>query len=379
MTELAATLDTVALAQALIRRNTVDSNEEDCIGLVEAALTAAGFQCTRSAFAPRRTSLLARLGGGQGPAGLCFTGHVDVVPTGSMPWKHDPFGADIVEGCLYGRGSSDMKSGVAAFVAAATALAPKLASSRGLTLVITAGEESGCQGAFHLVRDAKTRALLGTAEALLVGEPTANQPVLGHKGAFWLSARATGKTAHGSMPEEGDNAIYKIARAALALEKLDLNVTPHPIMGKPTINLGRIAGGDNINSVADAAELEIDIRTVAGQDHAQVLRCVCEALGSDIGLTRLLDIASIYTAPEQAWVQHVLALCQAATGMPWVPRTVTYFSDAAALLEPLGKPPVVILGPGEPSLAHQTDEYCRVDHIHQAQSLYEQIILERCL
>jgi succinyl-diaminopimelate desuccinylase len=373
-------VDAVSLTQALLRCDTVNppGNEDACIVQLERLLSAAGFVCTTSEFAPRRTSLLARIGGDGLHAGLCFTGHVDVVPLGSAAWTHDPFGAEIIDGRLYGRGSSDMKSGVAAFVCAALSLAADLRRSAGLSIVITAGEETGCEGAFQMVADARTRGLLGSADALLVGEPTGNQPLLGHKGAFWLAAHAIGKTAHGSMPQRGDNAIYKIARAALALEQIDFEIEPHALMGPPTLNVGTISGGLNINSVPDAAGLGIDIRTIAGQDHAHVMRCLCRALGPHIGLEKLLDVASVYTAPDDPWVERIYALCKRHTGRVAEPATVSYFSDAAALREPLGTPPTIILGPGEAALAHQTDEYCRVDRIQEAQAIYADIIREQC-
>jgi len=375
-------IDAVSLTQSLVRIDTVNppGNEDACIVQLESLLAAAGFECTRSEFAPRRTSLLARIGGGGGQhAALCFTGHVDVVPLGSAQWKHDPFGGAISDGKLFGRGSSDMKSGVAAFVGAAVSLAPMLRDGQGLSIVLTAGEETGCQGAFHLAADPAMRSRLGSADALLVGEPTGNRPLIGHKGAFWLDASATGKTAHGSMPQNGDNAIYKIARAALALEQLDFGVAAHPLMGAPTLNVGTVRGGLNINSVPDSAHLDIDIRTVAGQDHEQVMRCVCQALGPHIGLSKLLDVGSVYTQPEDPWVKRVYALCEEHTGGRAEPATISYFTDAAALRPPLGAPPTIILGPGEAAMAHQTDEYCRVDRIVQAQALYTDIIRERCL
>lgn len=373
-------LDPVALTQALIRINTVNppGHEDRCVELLADLLSAAGFSCRTHEFAPRRTSLVARVGGQPGNAGikapLCFTGHVDVVPLGGAAWKHDPFAADIVDGRLYGRGSSDMKSGVAAFIAAAIARADQLREGPGLSLIITAGEETGCEGAFAMAASPEARELLGTAGALVVAEPTGNAPLLGHKGAFWLAAEARGITAHGSMPERGDNAIYKAARAALALEQFEFETGPHPLMGAPTLNVGTARGGININSVPDAAELGIDIRTVAGQDHAQVLKCLCRVLGPQISLRTLLDVGSVYTEPTDAWMKRVFALCAARSGVAPQHRTVSYFTDAAALRLPLGMPPVVILGPGEPEMAHQTDEYCRVDRISEAVLLYTDLI-----
>ncbi len=370
----------VSLTQTLLRMNTINppGNEDQCTRYLADLLSAAGYDCRLVEFAPRRSTLIARIGGRPDKPPICFTGHVDVVPLGSAPWAHDPFGAEIVGDKLYGRGSSDMKSGVAAFTIAAIAVASEIKDSAGLTLVITAGEETGCEGAFHLVSMTDVAEILGKAGALVVAEPTGNQPLVGHKGAFWLKASATGVTAHGSMPETGDNAIYKIARAALALENFDFATPPHALMGQGTLNIGTARGGLNINSVPDAAEMTIDIRTVAGQDHRQIWGCLCSRMGTGIGLQTLLDVGSVFTAPEDPWMQSVFARCQTCFDAPLQPKIVSYFTDAAALREPLGKPPTVILGPGEPHMAHQTDEFCYVARIGEAEQLFRQIILDWC-
>ena len=372
--------DSLELTRILLRMDTVNppGNEDQCTQYLAGLLTAVGYDCRLVEFAPRRSTLVARIGGSPDKAPICFTGHVDIVPLGSVPWTHAPFAAEIVDGKLYGRGSSDMKSGVAAFTVAAIALADQIRNTAGVTLVITAGEETGCEGAFDLVNRADAAEILGQAGALVVAEPTSNEPLVGHKGAFWLQASATGVTAHGSMPERGDNAIYKIARAALALENFDFGTEPHALMGQGTLNVGTARGGLNINSVPDAAEIAIDIRTVAGQDHRQIWGCLCHRLGDQIALKTLLDVSSVYTAPDDPWMQSVTALCQAHFEQPIVPKTVSYFTDAAALRAPMGNPPTVILGPGEPQMAHQTDEFCYVDRIAQAEQLYRDIILEWC-
>lgn len=369
--------DPVALTQALLRLDTVNppGQEDRCAELLADLLSDAGFACERHAFAPRRTSLVARIGRG---LPLAFTGHLDVVPLGNAPWRHDPFGAEIVDGRLYGRGASDMKGGVAAMACAALAQADRLRAGAGATLIFTAGEETGCEGAFAMARDPRAADLLGRAGALVVAEPTANRPLLGHKGAFWLQAQARGVTAHGSMPEQGDNAIYKLAEAALALRDFRFDGAPHALMGAPTLNVGTVRGGLNINSVPDAAELTIDIRTVAGQDHAAVLRCLCHRLGGHIGLRALLDVAPVYTPPDHPWMRQVLALCAARSGRPVAEAAAPYFTDAGALVAPLGGPPTVILGPGEPTMAHQTDEFCELAQIHEATALYEALLVDWC-
>lgn len=372
-------IDAVALTQTLVRMNTINppGDEIQCCDHLAKLLSAAGFSCASYEFAPRRTSLVARIGDGSGgKARLCFTGHVDVVPLGAAPWSRDAFAAEIVDGKLYGRGSSDMKSGVAAFVAAAIDLADTLKHGPGLVLVITAGEETGCEGAFDLARRHEVDDILGSAGAIVVAEPTANYPLVGHKGAFWLKASTAGVTAHGSMPQHGDNAIYKAARAVCALEAFEFEASPHPLMGPATLNVGNIRGGLNINSVPDAAEIGIDIRTIPGIRHSELYGCLCRHLGETVRLDTLLDVESVYTDPADPWMQSVFAVMAPILGEAPVARSVSYFTDAAALTRVYGGPPTVILGPGEPQLAHQTDEYCHVHRIEQAVLAFRQIITE---
>lgn len=374
-------INAVALTQTLVRMNTINppGNEKLCCDYLAGLLSSAGFSCEHYEYAPQRSSLVAKIGGiFPGKAPLCFTGHVDVVPLGAAPWSHDPFAAEIVDGKLYGRGSSDMKSGVAAFVVAALDLAAELKEGPGLVLIITAGEETGCDGSFDLAKRHETQRILGSAGAIVVAEPTANYPLVGHKGAFWLKARATGVTAHGSMPEYGDNAIYKAARAVSALEKFEVASVPHSLMGQATLNVGTIHGGININSVPDAAEIGIDIRSIPGINHEILYERLSHHLGDDVQLDTVLDVASVFTDPANPWMQSVFALMAPILGEVPVPRSVSYFTDAAALTLAFGDPPTVILGPGEPQLAHQTDEYCRVTLIEQAVVAYRQIIKEWC-
>ncbi|HEY9280006.1 MAG TPA: M20 family metallopeptidase [Eoetvoesiella sp.] len=372
-----ASIDPVALTQTLVRMSTVNTpgHEDQCTNYLETLLTQAGFTCRQVEFAPRRSSLVARIGRQDGGLPLAFTGHVDVVPLGAAPWTQDPFAANIVDGKMYGRGTADMKSGVAAFTAAAIDMAQKVKDSAGVTLIITAGEETGCEGAFHLVEQPETRDLMGQAGAFIVAEPTSNEPLLGHKGAFWLKISAKGVTAHGSMPEHGDNAIYKIATAVLALKELDFGIEAHPLMGKPTLNVSVIQGGLNINSVPDAAEILVDIRSVAGQRHDEILARIQAAVGPDLKVERLVDLESVYTEPADAWAKRVAGFCP---GGPTA-RIVSYFTDAAALRGPLGVPPTLILGPGDAHMAHQTDEYCSVHRIVEARDIYVKAIQDWCL
>ena len=365
--------DAVQLTRKLLSFNTINppGAEQACAEYLGTLLERAGFRVDYAAFAPTRTSVVARIGRDMDRPPIGFTGHMDTVPLGGAQWKQDAFGASLEGGRLYGRGSSDMKSGVAAFVVAALAQAERLRDSPGVTLVLTADEECGCGGAAHLVRDTN---LLGRVGALLVGEPTANYPLVGHKGALWLEARTTGITAHGSMPERGDNAVYKAARAVDVLRQFDFAVEPHPLMGAPTLNVGTLHGGLNINSVPDRATIGIDIRTIPGQDHAGVRNKLQRALGEAVELVPIVDVEAIYSRPESAWMQQVFAAAERRIGERPRARSATYFTDAAVLNAVYRDVPICVLGPGEPQLAHQTDEYCLVDRVEQSVDMYAELL-----
>ena len=365
--------DAIALTQKLLGFNTINppGAEQACAAYLGSLLQDAGFHVDYAAFAPTRTSLVARIGGATDKPPLAFTGHLDTVPLGGQRWKHDAFGASLEGGRLYGRGASDMKSGVAAFVVAALALAERLRQSPGVTLVLTADEECGCGGAAFLARRTN---LLGKVGALVVGEPTGNYPLVGHKGALWLEARTSGVTAHGSMPERGDNAVYKATDAVGILRGFDFGCAAHPLMGAPTLNVGTLHGGININSVPDRATIGIDIRTVPGQAHDDVRQRLQRALGEAVEIAPIVDVEAIYTDPADPWVQRVFGVTAAHLGERPGPRTATYFTDAAVLNSVYRDVPVCVLGPGEPQLAHQTDEHCLVDRVLQSVAIYSELI-----
>jgi succinyl-diaminopimelate desuccinylase len=366
-------IDPVELACRLIRFDTVNppGRELECARYLESVLSQAGFRTQLVPMGDERASLIARRGGGRGKP-IVFTGHIDVVPLGTRPWASDPFGGNVSEGRIHGRGASDMKGGVAAFVAAAVAEAPRIDEQAEVVLLITAGEETGCEGASSIVR----AGLQGAAGALVVCEPTANLPYVGHKGALWLKAIAEGKTAHGSMPEQGDNAVYKAARAVDRLSCFDFGCERHPQLGAPTLNVGTFHGGLNINSVPDRAEVQIDLRTTPGIDHAELRGRIREQMKEDLRLETLIDLPGIWTSPQDPWVQRVVAIVSRVCGEPARIGAATYFTDASVLTPAMEGAPTLVLGPGEPTLAHQTDEWCSVERVHQATAIYRELIVD---
>jgi succinyl-diaminopimelate desuccinylase len=370
-------LDAVELTKQIVRMNTINppGDEEACARVLGSLLESAGCEVAYHKLGEKRASLVARIGGSNDKAPLCLTGHIDTVPLGAAPWSKDPFAGETDDGRLYGRGTSDMKCGVAAFVVATLALASKLERSPGLELVITAGEEIGCEGAFDLVRQ---QGALDRAGAVVVGEPTSNFPYVGHKGAFWLYARTRGVTAHGSMPERGDNAVYKAARAISELEHFQFDNPPHKLMGQATLNVGTVHGGLNINSVPDEAVIAIDIRSVPTSRHEEIRRALQQRLGPEVELETIIDLESVYSEPDDPWIQRVFDISEPYVGARPEPKVATYFTDAAALTPAYGNPPTIVLGPGEPQMAHQTDEYCEIERVKSSVSLYERVIADWC-
>ena len=374
---MGARLDPRALTRELLAFNTINppGMERACARNLGARLEQAGFRVAYHEFAEGRTSLIAQIGGDAAKPPICFTGHIDTVPLGAAHWTHDAFAGETDGDRMYGRGSTDMKSGIAAFVAAAIELSGELKRGPGVVLVITAGEEIGCEGARFLA----DRKLLDRAGAIVVAEPTANYPYIGHKGLAWFEIETTGVTAHGSMPEVGDNAILKMARVIGDLEGFRFPIESHAVMGRPTLNVGTIHGGLNTNSVPDEARITVDTRTVPGIDHDHLCASL-ERLLAPRGarVRKIVDTASLYTEPANEWVQEVFEVCTPFLGGRPAPRTITFSTDGADLKRGYGGPPAVILGPGEPMLAHQTDEWCSLNRIEQSVELFGALMRRWC-
>jgi succinyl-diaminopimelate desuccinylase len=212
---------------------------------------------------------------------------------------------------------------------------------------------------------------------MVVGEPTSNYPLVGHKGSIKFHARFRGVSAHGSMPELGVNAIFKAAKALSALEKFDFEVPAHKVMGKPTLNVGIIEGGNTVNAVPDYASFGVDIRTVPGMDH-EALISKLKALAPEAELDVFSNLKPVWTKPDEEWIERVFEICKPYLDAPPTARTAPYMTDAANLLKVYSGAPTVVLGPGEAAMAHQTDEYASQERIRQAVAIYEALIRDWC-
>jgi len=368
--------DAISLTKELLRFDTINPPglERDCAHRAAKLLQDAGFTVEFSEYEKDRTSVIARAGGQAGKDPLCLTGHLDVVPLGTRKWSKDPFAGEADGGKLYGRGSSDMKAGIAAMIIASLSFSKKLNNTPGIVLVLTAAEEGGCVGSRHLATLPK---LMGKAGAIVVGEPTSNYPMVGHKGSIKFHASFKGVSAHGSMPQLGVNAIYKAAKAIAALEEFQFGVKEHAVMGLPTMNVGTVEGGSGVNLVPDLAEIGVDIRTVPGTDHAKLLSRLKDLL-SEGQIKVFADSEAVWTEPKEAWVQRVFEICGPILKEKPEARAMPYMTDAANLRKVYAGAPTLVLGPGEAAMAHQTDEYCNMERIRQSVQIYEEIIRDWC-
>jgi succinyl-diaminopimelate desuccinylase len=365
----------IQISRELVRMDSTNppGGESACAEFLADILRRAGLDVRSHEFASGRTGLLATLRGVESGSPLCFTGHLDTVPLGNAEWTRPPFGGEIEGDRLYGRGACDMKGGVAAMVHAATRLASAGKPPRDVLLILTAGEETGCLGSRAMAEDGY---LPEKAAALVVGEPTDNAPVLGHKGALWVRGLVRGKSAHGSMPEHGVNAISRAARAVRLLEDYFADAEEHPLLGRTTVNVGMISGGTKINMVPDKCEFEADVRTVPGLSHAEVVEGLRRALGDLAEITSSIDAEAVYTDPDDPWIARALAAIADVGGGSAEPGYVSYFTDASTLSRAMGEPPTLLLGPGRAGQAHQTDEWCSVNNINVVSEMYYKIASE---
>lgn len=372
--------DAVRLLADLVRLPTLNPPgiEKPGAELLVKELESRGFRPELREVAPNRANVVARLTGtGEAPA-LLFNGHIDVVPPGAIAWKHEPFGAQIEDGKMYGRGSADMKSGLAAMLIAMDALARSGRKLKGdLVFSAVCDEEIGVTGSVALVEDG----VLDGVGAVVIGEPTGFNAYIAQKGTFWIELETYGKTAHGSMPHMGRNAIIDMQALLSEVLAIPLREGPDPSLGRTTLNVGTIHGGVGPNVVPDSCRASLDFRLPAGISQesmmeelaAAVRRAQARLPGLQADIRNTGSRQSAATSPTNAIVAAAIAACRNVLGREIAPApTPGYATDASALCS---DPPVpfVIIGPGRQELAHKPDEYVELDDYLTSITVYAEI------
>jgi succinyl-diaminopimelate desuccinylase len=325
----------------------------------------------------RRPSVVARFGRGDRPA-LAWNGHLDVVPAGDpSAWRHPPFGAEVVDGTLVGRGAADMKGAVASALAAVSAIR-------------RSGVELAGRLDLHLVADEELAGLHGTKvlnergyldqDAAVVGEATDLNIALAQRGGAWITATARGKAAHGSTPQLGVSAITSMARFLLRIEEV-LPDIEHPLVGRPTVNAAMIRGGSAPNVVADRCVVEIDRRIIPGEtEPGEVLEPfdrLADAIRTEHSEVDLSFAIGLWTdAAEVTGDPAIADLCRAAvreeTGRAPLDTGFTGITDARFYLNDRSIP-TIILGPGSLGVAHTANESVEIAQLVAAARVYARV------
>lgn len=375
--------DAIGLAEALVRIDTRNPSmvpgapgEIGAVRLLAELLPGWGFTVETRELPGGRANLVARIGGGGGRT-LMFNGHLDVVGVDGM--VHAPFDAERRDGRLYGRGSADMKGGVAAMCAAAARAA---ATGLGGEIVVAcvADEEYESIGTRALVEDGIR------ADAAIITEPTRLAICPAHRGFTWVELEFHGRAAHGSRYDLGVDAI---AHAALVLSHLhtyqrgELATRTHPLLGHASLHASTIEGGTGWSIYPDRCTLRLERRTLPGEPPDVALQEVAEAVAHAHRLEPNLEatIAVVGSqapsdVPVESPVVRELGNSLVRAGETVRIEGMSAWTDAA-LLNAAGIP-TICFGPGDIALAHSAEEWVPIDEVERAAHVLELFALEWC-
>jgi len=375
--------DTIRFLRDLVAINSVNPTlvpgapgEAEIAGAVAAEMRSIGLDVQTQSVAPGRPNTIGVLEGRRTGRTLMFCGHVDTVGVAGMA---QPFTPVERGGRLYGRGAQDMKSGVAAMIAAARILAESGGLDAGrLILAAVVDEEHSSIGADALVTTWR-------ADAAVVTEPTDLEIMVGHKGFAWVEVDVLGKAAHGSRPTEGEDAILRMGRVLVRLEAVDRELQsrpPHALVGTGSLHASIIEGGRELSSYPDRARLQMERRTLPGEGGSQALGEV-ESILDELRRTdptfraeaRAVFSRPAYEVPADHELPRTLALVVGDAGL--TPRTggASFWTDAAILGH--AGIPSVLFGPGGAGL-HSTEEYVKVADVLRCRDVLAELARRFC-
>jgi acetylornithine deacetylase len=335
--------------------------EREIADLIAAEMRRGGLDVSIETVTHGRPNVVGVLEGRSAGRSLMLCGHTDTVGVTGMI---DPFTPIERDGRLYGRGSQDMKGGVAAMINAATTIAAGggLASGR-LVVACVVDEEHSSIGADALVKSWR-------ADAAVVTEPTDLEIAVGHKGFAWVDITVEGKAAHGSRPADGQDAILRLGRVLSRLEMLDRALQarpPHPLVGTGSLHASTIEGGRELSSYPDRATLQMERRTLPTEAESVALhevQQILDALAQEDATFKATATAMFSRPAYEIAPDHDLpqVLADAVTVAGGRTRTTgaSFWTDAAVLGH--AGIPSVLFGPGGAGL-HSTEEYVNVTDV----------------
>jgi succinyl-diaminopimelate desuccinylase len=376
----------VEFTRALVRVASVNDpdngrTEASAAELVAAQMRRFGWEPRIEEVAPGRPNVIAVLEGGLPGPTLLFEGHTDVVTEGALEdWTVDPFGGEVRDGRLYGRGSADMKAGVASMLFAADAVRRGGEFPGRIVVGALVDEEGMMLGAKHFT----TTELGAAVDAAIVCEPEGGEVCLAQKGALRLRLDVTGRMAHGAMPQHGINPAPALARFVDAVGRYEREIQErdgaHPTLGPTYLTPTVIQAGEpkQINVIPGRAWLAVDVRTVPGVEHAEIVRRlgvdaaeISAATSTELHLSTIDDRPATETDPGEAVVRAVCAAHAQITGEDAPLGGVPGATDGTILVRDLSIP-IVVYGPGGKWIAHQADEYVEVAEL----GLYARVYAE---
>lgn len=375
--------DAVALARALIQidsRNPTlapDSpGEGGCARALASVLDDWGFSVEMTEIAPGRPNVVARLGPSDAPA-LMLNGHLDVVGVEGM--VHDPFAAEVRDNRIYGRGSADMKGGLAAMCAAAVS-AQSSKANRQILITAVVDEEYESLG---------MRALLASgvrADAAIITEPTKLAICPAHRGFVWFEVGFTGCAAHGSRYDIGIDAIMHAGLLLAELDELEKtrDAGPrHRLLGRGSLHASTIHGGVGLTTYPEKCDLEIERRTLPGESPEMAMREITDAVARVSSTCPELDARVTFIkaqlpsdVPGDAPIVVRLQRALEREGMPVKIEGLSAWTDAALLNE--AGIPAICFGPGDIALAHAAEEFVSVDEIERATRVLTRVVSDWC-
>ena len=365
-------MDPLPLLEALVAANSVNpslvtgaAGEAEAAEVARQGMLSAGLDVMLQPVAPGRPNVIGVLEGAQAGPSLMFCGHLDTVGVDGMT---DPFVPRLEGGRLYGRGAQDMKGGLAAMIAAAGVLARGWTRGQ-LIVAAVVDEEHMSLGAEALVRDWR-------ADMAIVTEPTDLTMAIGHKGFAWVEITTRGLAAHGSRPDEGRDAIARMGRVLVALEARDRELrakAPVPFQGTASLHASLISGGRELSSYPDRCTLQMERRTVSGEDD-EVVRREIEALLEALrradpefdAEARVHASRSAYCLDAAHPLAKTLGSAIGATGRSASPGGMSFWTDAAILAG--AGIPSLLFGPGGAGL-HSTTEYVNVEDVYACRDI----------